>query len=173
MECQAYCISSDSEISYEKRERNLALSLNDLLSDRVINNFSHKIFSFEIKCPNSTKPINCNSYQFTRSNFYPTEKGCNFTVVGDNTPYDYTVSCARNVEDYELLHSFGHGSFSIDCSPKNVPLGCGIQFKDSDLNYAGPTGWTYINEGRGCQCIISSASSATCYAVCGKIYKTL
>jgi len=78
------------------------------------------------------------------------------------------------VDDYELLHSFGHGSFSIDCSPKNVPLGCGIQFKDSDLItvQGGPFSWTYINEGRGCQCT-HSPYSATCYAVCGKIYKTL
>ena len=165
LECQAYCISSESEISFKTREFN---DLNNYHLENI------KLSSFEIECPNSTKPINCNSYPTRRSNFYPTEKGCKVSVTEgpDNyNDYKWTVSCAKNVVDYELLHRFGQGSFSVDCSPNNVPLGCGIQYKDSDLKDAEPLAWAYINEGRGCQCVIGDGFSATCYAVCGKIYQ--
>ena len=165
MQCQAYCLDTDGVTSYETKEFN---DRSTYQPDTI------SIANVRIECPNSTFPVSCNSYPTERSNFFPQEGGCQFSnTEGPDKYNDYkwTATCVKNVEDYELIFHFSQGSFSVDCPEKKQPLGCGLRYKDSDLETGDPMGYTYINKGKGCQCVLTEGSMATCYAVCGNIYK--
>lgn len=119
----------------------------------------HSILSVQvIGCAVDTRASNQDIHHFS----YPTTNGSSCLCYHSSFGAVCYAKCATGIRNYEIVSESGRGNITVQCSPGNYVLGCGIQMILSGEQLRTAT-VSSINS-----CLCHDRGGAICYAICGQ-----